>query len=100
MKQLITLFLLSFLSIYTSAQIGLPIQQSILSKNSLVVDYDFSKSSSFTRGGSTVTNIAGTASGNASIINSPIFINSLGYVSMNGSNQYVVTPNLRTYFKS
>ena len=100
MKQLIILFLLSFLSLYTTAQIGLPIQQSILSKNSLVVDYDFSKSSSFTRGGSTVTNIAGTASGNASIINSPIFINSLGYVSMNGSNQYVVTPNLRTYFKS
>ena len=100
MKQLIILFLFIFLSLYTTAQIGLPIQQSVLPKNSLVVNYDFSKSSSFTRGGSTVTNIAGTASGNASIINSPIFINSLGYVSMNGSNQYVVTPNLRTYFKS
>ena len=100
MKQLITLFLLSFLSLYTTAQIGLPIQQSVLPKNSLVVNYDFSKSSSFTRGGSTVTNIAGTASGNASIVNSPIFINSLGYVSLNGTNQYVVTPDLRTYFKS
>jgi hypothetical protein len=100
MKQFITLFLLSFLSIYTNAQIGLPIQQSVLPKNSLVVNYDFSKSASFTRGGSTVTNIAGTASGNASIVNSPIFINSLGYVSLNGTNQYVVTPNLRTYFKS
>lgn len=100
MKQLITLFLFIFLSLYTNAQIGLPIQQSVLPKNSLVVNYDFSKSSSFTRGGSTVTNIAGTASGNASIVNSPIFINSLGYVSLNGTNQYVVTPNLRTYFKS
>ena len=100
MKQLITLFLLSFLSLYTTAQIGLPIQQSVLPKNSLVVNYDFSKSSSFTRGGPTVTNIAGTASGNASIVNSPIFINSLGYVSLNGTNQYVVTPDLRTYFKS
>jgi hypothetical protein len=100
MKQLITLFLFIFLSFYTIAQIGLPIQQSFLSKNSLVVNYDLSKSSSFTRGGSTVTNIAGTASGNASIVNSPIFINSLGYVSLNGTNQYVVTPNLRTYFKS
>jgi hypothetical protein len=100
MKQLITLFLLSFLSLYTNAQIGLPIQQSVLPKNSLVVNYDFSKASSFTRGATTVTNIAGTASGNATIVNSPIFINSLGYVSMNGSNQYVVTPNLRTYFKS
>lgn len=100
MKQIIALFLLSFLSLYTSAQIGLRIQQSVLPKNSLVVNYDFSKSSSFTRGGSTVTNIAGTASGNASVVNSPNFFNSLGFVSLNGTNQYVITPNLRTYFKS
>ena len=100
MKQLITLFLLSFLSLYTNAQIGLPVQQSILSKNSLVVNYDFLKSSSFTRGSGTVTNIAGTASGNASIVNSPIFFNSLGFVSLNGTNQYVITPNIRTYFKT
>ena len=100
MKQLITLFLFIFLSLYTTAQIGLPIQQSVLPKNSLVVNYDFSKSTSFTRGGTTVTNIAGTASGNATIVNSPIFINSLGFVSLNGTNQYIVTPNIRTYFKS
>lgn len=79
---------------------GLPIRQSLLPKNNLVVNYDFSKSSSFTRGATTVTNIAGTASGNASIMNAPIFFNSLGFVSFNGTNQYVVTPNLRTYFKS
>ena len=100
MKQLINLFLFIFLSLYTNAQIGLPIQQSVLPKNSLVVNYDFSKSASYARGSSTVTNIAGTASGNASIVNSPIFFNSLGFVSFNGTNQYVVTPNLRTYFKS
>jgi hypothetical protein len=100
MKQFITLFLLSFLSLYTSAQIGLPIQQSVLPKNSLVVNYDFLKSYSFTRGSGTVTNIAGTASGNATIVNSPIFFNSLGFVSLNGSNQYLITPNIRTYFKN
>jgi hypothetical protein len=100
MKQLITLFLLSLLSLDTTAQIGLPIQQSVLPKNSLVVNYDFSKSSSFVRGGSTVTNIAGTASGNATIVNSPNFMNSLGILSFNGSNQYLVSPNLRTYFKA
>jgi hypothetical protein len=100
MKQLITLFLLSFLSLQTNAQIGLPIQQSILSKNSLVVNYDFLKSSSFTRGSGIVTNIAGTASGNATIVNGPIFFNSLGFVSLNGSNQYLITPNIRTYFKN
>jgi hypothetical protein len=100
MKQLITLFLLSILSSYTIAQMGLPIQQSILPKNSLVVNYDFLKSSSFTRGSGTVTNIAGTASGNATIVNGPIFFNSLGFVSLNGSNQYLITPNIRTYFKN
>jgi hypothetical protein len=100
MKQVITLFLLSFFPLYTTAQIGLPIQQSVLPKNSLVVNYDFSKSATFTRGGTTVTNIAGTASGNATIYNSPIFMNSLGFVSFNGSNQYLATPNLKTYFKS
>jgi len=100
MKQLITLFLLSFLSIYSTAQIGLPIQQSVLPKNSLVVNYDFSKSSGFTRGATSATNLAGTASGNSTLYNAPIFMNSLGFISFNGSNQYLATPNLRTYFKS
>jgi hypothetical protein len=79
-------------------QIGLPIQQSVLPKNSLVVNYDFSKSASFTRGNSFVTSIA--ASGNASVVNAPIFINSLGFVSLDGINEYVMTPNLRPYFKT
>jgi len=79
-------------------QIGLPIQQSVLPKNSLVVNYDFSKSASFTRGNSFVTSIA--ASGNASIVNAPIFMNSLGFVSLDGINEYVMTPNLRPYFKT
>ncbi len=95
------LFLVFILQQVTSyAQIGLPIQPSLLPKNSLVVNYDFSKSATFTRGGTAVTNIAGTASGNATIYNSPIFMNSLGFVSFNGSNQYLATPNLKTYFKS
>lgn len=95
------LVLLLFLqSIFVGAQITLPIQQSNIPKNNLVVNYDFSKSSSFTRGSGTVTNIAGIASGNATILNSPIFMNSLGFVSFNGTNQYLITPNVRTYFKS
>ena len=84
---------------YTAlGQIGLPIQQSMLPKNSLVVNYDFSKPASFTRGNSFVTSIA--ASGNASVINAPIFMNSLGFVSLDGVNQYVMSPNLRPFFKS
>lgn len=82
------------------AQIGLPIQQSLLPKNSLVVNYDFSKSDCFTRNGSTVTNLASTASGNATPYNAPTYMNSLGLMSFNGSNQYLATPNIRTYFKA
>lgn len=100
MKPLINLFIFSFLYFFSSAQIGLPIRQSFLPKNNLVVNYDFTKSTGFIRGGTSVTNLAGTASGNATIYNAPIFINSLGYVSFNGTNQYLATPNLKTYFKN
>ena len=79
---------------------GLPIQTSLLPKNNLVVNYDFSKSAGFTRGATTATNLAGTASGNPTLFNSPIFMNSLGFISFNGSTQYLATPNIRTYFKS
>lgn len=82
------------------AQISLPIQQALIPKNSLVVNYDFSKSTGFTRGASTATNLAGTASGNPLVYNSPNFMNSLGFISFNGTSQYVMSPNLRTYFKS
>jgi hypothetical protein len=99
MKRLFTFFLL-FLASLNFAQIGLPIQHSLLPKNSLVVNYDFSKAASFTRGATTVTNIAGSASGNATLYNAPNFMNSLGYISFNGSNQYLATPNIRTYFKT
>lgn len=97
MKKILYLVLLL---VYCAAigQIGLPIQQSVLPKNSLVVNYDFSKSASFTRGNSFVTSIA--ASGNASVVNAPIFMNSLGFVSLDGINEYVMTPNLRPFFKT
>ena len=100
MKRPFLFFGLLFQTLFAFSQIGLPIKQSLLPKNSLVVDYDFTKSSSYTRGATTVTNIASTASGSATLINSPAFFNSLGILSFNGSNQYVVTPNLRPHFKS
>jgi hypothetical protein len=99
MKSFIT-FLFLFISNLSIAQIGLPIQTSLLPKNNLVVNYDFSKAAGFTRGATTATNLAGTASGNPTLYNSPIFMNSLGFISFNGSNQYLATPNIRTYFKS
>jgi hypothetical protein len=94
-------FLLFFLfSLNAWSQISLPIQQSVLPKNSLVVNYDFSKSTSYTGASSTVTNIASNLSGNATLLNNPIFFNSLGLMSFDGTNQYLVTPNLRSHFKA
>jgi hypothetical protein len=99
MKSFIT-FLFFLITTLSRAQIGLPIQTSLLPKNNLVVDYDFSKAAGYTRGATMATNLAGTASGNPTLYNSPIFMNSLGFISFNGSNQYLATPNLRTYFKT
>jgi len=94
-------FLLFFLfSLNAWSQISLPIQQSVLPKNSLVVNYDFSKSTSYTGASSTVTNIASNLSGNATLLNNPIYFNSLGLISFDGTNQYLVTPNLRSHFKA
>jgi hypothetical protein len=97
MKKILYLVLL-LVHCATIGQIGLPIQQSVLPKNSLVVNYDFSKSASFTRGSSFATSIA--ASGNASVVNAPIFMNSLGFIELDGVNEYLVTPNVRPFFKT
>jgi hypothetical protein len=87
-----------FIPFTVLGQIGLPIQHSMRPKSNLVVNYDFSKPASFTRGNSFATNIA--ASGNASVVNAPIFMNSLGFIELDGVNEYLVTPNVRPYFKS
>lgn len=99
MKKLIQLILLVHF-VTVSAQIGLPVQNSLLPKNSLVVDYDFSKPISYTRGSTSVNNMTGNGSGTATLVQSPNFMNSLGFLSFNGTNQYLVSPNLRSYFKS
>lgn len=99
MKKLIYLILLVHF-VTVSAQIGLPVQNSLLPKNSLVVDYDFSKPISYTRGSTSVNNMTGNGSGAATLVQSPNFMNSLGFLSFNGTNQYLVSPNLRSYFKS
>lgn len=80
------------------SQIALPIQQSTITKNQMVINYDITNPSSYTRGATTVTNITGTGVG--SLIGAPIFMNSLGFLSFNGINQYLVTPNIRPYFKT
>lgn len=98
MKNSFSLILLFLIKMNAWSQIGLPIQQSILPKNSLVVNYDFSKSLSFVRGGSTVTNSTGL--GIANVIGSPNFFNSLGFISLNGTSQYLMTTNLRSLFKA
>jgi len=85
-------------SVLVGAQISLPILQSNIPKNQLVVDYDFLKPGSYVRGGTTAANTVGL--GNASIIGSPNLFNSLGFVTFNGTSQYLMTPNLRPLFKA
>ncbi len=87
-----------FIPFTVLGQIGLPIQHSMRPKSNLVVNYDFSKPASFTRGNTFATNIS--ASGNASVVNAPIFMNSLGFIELDGVNEYLVTPNVKSYFKS
>lgn len=96
-RVLIVLFLQS---IFMWSQITLPIQQSNIPKNNLVVNYDFLKTASYTRGATTTTNLASTLTGTASLVGTPNFMNSLGFVSFNGTSQYLVTPDLRPYFKT
>lgn len=93
----IVLFLQSLL---VGAQICLPIQQSNVPKNQLVVNYDFYNSASYVGTGTAVTNLASSTTGTATIFNSPTFIQTLGHISFNGVNQYLLTPNLKSYFKS
>jgi hypothetical protein len=93
----IVLFLQSLL---VGAQISLPIQQSNIPKNHLVVNYDFSNTVSYSGTGTAVNNIASTTTGSATLLNSPGFIKTLGYASFNGVNQYIITPDLKSYFKS
>ena len=100
MKSLFKLFVICFLSNTLWAQMALPIQQAVLPKNNLVLNYDFSNSGSYIRNATTANNLTGNSTGNATLVNSPIFINSLGYVSLDGVNEYLVTSNLRPYFKS
>lgn len=57
---------------------------------------DAGKTTSYSGSGTTVNNIAGTAPGASSLINSPTFTNAgaSSYFTFNGTNQYVYTPNL------
>lgn len=87
-------------SLFVGAQISLPIQQSNIPKNHLVVNYDFSNPASFSGTGNSVNNLASTTTGSATLLNSPGYIKTLGYASFNGVNQYIITPDLKSYFKS
>jgi hypothetical protein len=96
-----TIFIVLFLqSILVWSQIALPIQQSNIPKNHLVVNYDFSNPASFSGTGNSVNNLASTTTASATLLNSPGFIKTLGYASFNGVNQYIITPDLKSYFKS
>jgi hypothetical protein len=96
-----TIFIVLFLqSILVWSQIALPIQQSNIPKNHLVVNYDFSNTASYLGTGTALTNMASTTTGTATLVGSPGYFKTLGCASFNGTNQYIITPDLKSYFKS
>ena len=62
----------------------------------LVYYIDAGNSSSYPGSGTTINNLAGTAPGAATIANNPTFTSAgqSSYFTFNGSNQYIITPNL------
>lgn len=94
------LIVLLLQSLLVGAQISLPIQQSNIPKNHLVVNYDFSNPASFSGSGSSLNNVASSTTGAATLVGSPGFVKNLSYTSFNGVNQYIITPDLKSYFKS
>jgi hypothetical protein len=87
------------LSTALSAQVYLPAGIAAIPKTSLVVDYNFSKTTSYSGTGTTLTNLASSTTGNATIFNAPAFNNTVGFIALNGTNQYVLTTNLASYFQ-
>ena len=64
----------------------------------LVYYFDLGNSTSYPGSGSTIADLAGSGLGNATITNSPTYTS--GYVTTNGTNQYLFTPNMASKFNS
>ena len=62
---------------------------SVIVSTGLILNYDISNASSYPGAGATVTDLQ--ANSNASLLNTPVYSASPGYLTFNGSNQYLVT---------
>ena len=95
----IFIFLVCLISPILLAQVYLPAGIALPPKTSLVVDYNFSKIASYSGSGTSLINLASSNSGNATILNAPIFNNTAGFIALNGTNQYILTNNLTGFFQ-
>jgi hypothetical protein len=93
MKRIVILFLLIPSALL--AQFYSPSYNGSITKNSLYVNYDFSKSSSYPGSGTTVYSTTNNGL-NASLFNSPTFFSDPGYVRfLPGSSQYMLLGDLK-----
>ena len=70
--------------------------------SNLVYHINIGNVASYPGSGSTVADLAGSGSGNTTIYNTPTYTsaNTASYLTTNGTNQYLLTPNLVSKFNS
>ena len=91
-------YILLFSFQLTVAQFFGPVYPNAISKNNLIVDYNFQNSSSYTGTG---TSVASTTGVNlpATLAGSPVFLPDPGYVKFAGSNsQYLMMGDFKNYY--
>ncbi|MFM7019636.1 MAG: LamG-like jellyroll fold domain-containing protein [Aquirufa sp.] len=96
MRAILLLFLL--IPAMAKAQFFAPAYGNAVSKNNLMVDYDFSNANTYAGSGTTVNNLTGK-SAPAYFYNSPAFIKDPGYLKFtSASAQYMVLGDFKTYY--
>jgi hypothetical protein len=98
MKNIFSFILLFFLYQYAQAQFFAPIYSNSVSKNNLIVDYDFQNPTSYSGSGA---NVASTTGKNipATLNGSPSFFADPGYVQFKAASaNYLMIGDLKTFY--
>ncbi len=91
-------FILFFLCQYAEAQFFGPVYSNSISKNNLIVDYNFLNATSFTGTGSNVTSTTGLNLP-ATLAGAPTFYPDPGYIKFSASNsQYLMMGDFKNYY--
>lgn len=87
-----------FVPTLLNAQILVPMQQNLNTKNNLVLEYDFSNANTYNGSGTAVNNLIGFSIPGV-LYNSPAFFADPGYIQFkNASSQYLTFGGLASYY--